>query len=187
MVQLHAIQVLSYSRHEPVPERCEFDLLLAPSRLVASPALLARFPDVLAPADLASLPSAAWGPAGREHVWRRWGPDGVAATVHHRPRLVTEDLVAMRAAADNSVAVAQLPTLFIQDDLLNNRLVEVLPQWLPRSGIVHAVFPSRRGLLPAVRGLLDFLVADFKELAGAEAAVQAKAASPAAAAAGFHA
>ena len=37
------------------------------------------------------------------------------------------------------------------------RLVHVLPQWQPRSGIVHAVFPSRRGLLPSVRTLLDFL------------------------------
>jgi len=107
-------------------------------RLVASPALLARFPDVLAPADLALLPTADWGPAGREHVWRLRGPDGAAATVQHRPRLITDDPVAMRAAAVNGVAVAQLPTLLIQDDLLHSLLVEVLPQWLPRSGIIHA-------------------------------------------------
>jgi len=99
--------------------------------------------------------------------------------VHHRPRLVTDDLVAIRAAAVNGVAMAQLPTLLIQDDLLHNLLVEVLPQWLPRSGIIHAVFPSRRGLLPAVRGLLDFLVAEFKELAAAEVAMATKAASSA--------
>jgi DNA-binding transcriptional LysR family regulator len=136
--------------------------------------LLAGFPDVLAPADLAALPSADWRPAGREHVWRLVGPNDVAATVHHRPRLVTNDLVAVRAAAVSGVAVAQLPTLYIQDDLLHNRLVEVLPQWLPRSGIIHAVFPSRRGLLPAVRGLLDFLVAEFRELAGAEVAMATK-------------
>jgi DNA-binding transcriptional LysR family regulator len=104
------------------------------------------------------------------------------ATVRHRPRLITDDLVAMRAAAVNGVAVVQLPTLLIQDDLLNRQLVEVLPQWLPRSGIIHAVFPSRRGLLPAVRGLLDFLVAEFRELASAEVAVAPKAASPEAAA-----
>jgi DNA-binding transcriptional LysR family regulator len=35
--------------------------------------------------------------------------------------------------------------------------LERWPQWQPRSGIVHAVFPSRRGLLPSVRTLLDFL------------------------------
>ena len=29
--------------------------------------------------------------------------------------------------------------------------------WAPRPGIFHAVFPSRRGLVPAVRRFLDFL------------------------------
>lgn len=36
-------------------------------------------------------------------------------------------------------------------------LVEALPGWAPRVGIVHAVFSSRRGMVPAVRRLLDFL------------------------------
>ena len=31
------------------------------------------------------------------------------------------------------------------------------PTGRPRAGIIHAVFPSRRGLLPSVRALLDFL------------------------------
>jgi DNA-binding transcriptional LysR family regulator len=35
--------------------------------------------------------------------------------------------------------------------------VPVLPQWRPASGVVHAVFPSRRGLLPSVRTFMDFL------------------------------
>lgn len=29
-----------------------------------------------------------------------------------------------------------------------------------RAGIIHAVFPSRCGLLPSVRALLDFLAAE---------------------------
>jgi len=55
------------------------------------------------------------------------------------------------------VGVVQLPTVMIWEDIRVGRLVHVLPQWQPRSGIVHAVFPSRRGLLPSVRALLDFL------------------------------
>jgi hypothetical protein len=45
----------------------------------------------------------------------------------------------------------------IWEDIRAGRLVHVLPQWQPRGGIVYAVFPSRRGLLPSVRALLDFL------------------------------
>jgi hypothetical protein len=40
--------------------------------------------------------------------------------------------------------------------------VEVLPGWAPQAGIVHAVFPSRRGLNPAVRRFLDFLGAHLR-------------------------
>lgn len=43
-------------------------------------------------------------------------------------------------------------------------LVHVLPEWTPRREIIHAVFPSRRGLLPSVRGLIDFLAARFDEI-----------------------
>jgi DNA-binding transcriptional LysR family regulator len=34
---------------------------------------------------------------------------------------------------------------------------------LPPRGVIHAVFPSRRGLLPAVRGFIDFLAVEMKE------------------------
>jgi DNA-binding transcriptional LysR family regulator len=43
-------------------------------------------------------------------------------------------------------------------------LVHLLPDWAPRHEIIHAVFPSRRGLLPAVRGLIDFLAERFQEI-----------------------
>ena len=44
---------------------------------------------------------------------------------------------------------------------LLRRLVEMLPGWHPRCGIVHAIFPSRRGLLPSVRSLIDHLAEEF--------------------------
>jgi DNA-binding transcriptional LysR family regulator len=48
--------------------------------------------------------------------------------------------------------------MMIWDDIKAGRLIHVLPDWRPRSGIVQAVFPSRRGLLPSIRALLDFFV-----------------------------
>ena len=45
-----------------------------------------------------------------------------------------------------------------------SRPLPVLPEWAPRREIIHAVFASRRGLLPAVRALLDFLAERFEEL-----------------------
>jgi DNA-binding transcriptional LysR family regulator len=90
--------------------------------------------------------------------------------VSHRPRLITDDLVQMRLAALRGVGVAQLPAFAVDDDLTAGALVEVVPRWAPKAGVVHTIFPSRRGLLPAVRGLLDYLVEAFAEIPRSDAA-----------------
>ena len=77
--------------------------------------------------------------------------------MRHKPRLITEDMVALRYAALRGLGVAQFPTMLVTDDLAEGRLVNLLPDWALRSGEVQAIFPSRRGLLPSVRALLDFL------------------------------
>ncbi len=41
--------------------------------------------------------------------------------------------------------------------LAQQRLARLLPVWRLLQGLCHAVFPTRRGVLPAVRVLLDFL------------------------------
>jgi DNA-binding transcriptional LysR family regulator len=137
-------------------------------RLIASPALLSKQSHPMVPADLAALPSVDLGPPQGEHVWSLDGPDGAQARVPHRPRLVVDDMVALCFAARNGVGVAQLPTMMIGDELESGRLVDVLPQWAPRSRIVHAVFPSRRGLLPSVRALIDHLAKEYAALEAAE-------------------
>ncbi len=134
--------------------------------LVASPAFLARHGAPRVPADLAGLPSLDLGRPDREHVWRLDGPDGASAAIDHAPRLVTDDLIVLRRAALSGVGIVQMPTLMVSEDTAAGALTPVLPQWRPRSGIVHAVFPSRRGLLPAVRELIDFLAARYHDAEG---------------------
>lgn len=133
--------------------------------LVASPALLRELGTPAVPADLTRLPSLDHGVPQAAHVWRLRGPDGAQAEIHHQPRLVTGGMLALRAAAVAGVGVVQLPTMMVRDEVARGDLVTVLPNWAPRREIVHAVFASRRGLLPAVRSLLDFLTERFAELA----------------------
>jgi len=78
---------------------------------------------------------------------------------------VTEDMVALRLAALKGIGVVQMPTMVVAQDLREGALISVLPEWAPRAGIIHAVFPSRRGLLPSVRALLDFLGEEYSALA----------------------
>jgi len=98
-------------------------------------------------------------------VWQLNGPDGRGVVVTHTPRLVTDDMMALRLAALAGVGIVQLPTMTIRDEFHAGTLQRVLPDWAPQSGIVHAIFPSRRGLLPAVRQLIDYLAGEFEQLA----------------------
>jgi DNA-binding transcriptional LysR family regulator len=56
-----------------------------------------------------------------------------------------------------------LPDYLCRDAIAEGRLAQVLPGWGPEMGVLHAVFPSRRGLVPAVRSFLDFLSEYVKE------------------------
>ncbi|MBY4869510.1 LysR family transcriptional regulator [Burkholderia sp. Bp9017] len=131
--------------------------------LVASPALV-RQHAIAAPAELTEWPSLDFGPPQPQHVWHLEGLGDARATVRHTPRFVTDDMIALRQAAVAGAGIVQLPTMMVSDELRRGELIRILPDWLPKSGIVHAVFPSRRGLLPSVRALLDFLVDEFARI-----------------------
>lgn len=131
--------------------------------LVASPALLAGRTLPLMPVDFTGLPSVDLGPPQPQHVWSLRGPEGASVAIPHQPRLVTDDMNALRVAAVRGVGIAQLPTMVVSDALKQGTLVKIAPEWASRSGIVHAVFPSRRGLLPSVRSLIDYLALRFEQ------------------------
>lgn len=132
--------------------------------LVASPALLAERGLPAVPADVAALPTLDWGPPQPTHSWQLEGPDGAGMEIRHSPRLVTDDMLALRLAALAGVGAVALPSMVVEDELKQGRLVMLVPQWRPRGGVIHAVYPSRRGLLPAVRALIDFLALRFEQI-----------------------
>jgi DNA-binding transcriptional LysR family regulator len=128
--------------------------------LVASPSLITT--ELQTPADLHRFPSIDSDRIGG-HQWHLETEDGRTATVPHRPRMITDDIASQREAVLAGVGIAQLPTVAVSGDVEAGALVQVLPEWRPRAGLVHAVFPSRRGLLPSVRALLDFLAQQCAE------------------------
>ncbi|MDD2724752.1 MAG: LysR family transcriptional regulator [Methylovulum sp.] len=125
--------------------------------LVASPKLVQQFGPPAAPSELGEWPSLGLGAPQQTYSWVLHGPNAAEAIVHHRPRFVTTDMIALRNAALAGVGVVQLPVLMVQAQLAAGSLLKVLPEWKPRREIIHIVFPSRRGLLPSVRALIDYL------------------------------
>ncbi len=146
--------------------------------LVASPELARSLPAGADPQLLGQMPTLALGVEQRECRWKLDGVDGARVEVPFSPRLVTDDMLALKQAALRGVGIVALPLLMIHEELNAGRLVNVGGPWQPEQGNVHAVFPSRRGLLPAVRELLDFMADEYDRIAQQEASTQQRHASP---------
>jgi DNA-binding transcriptional LysR family regulator len=125
--------------------------------LVASPAYLARAGTPASPQELRERATLDYGGELETGPWELVGADGESVRAEHTPRVLCHDFVVLRAAVLAGLGIAQLPESVVREDLSSGALTRVLPEWNTPQGIVHAVFPSRRGLLPAVRAFIDFL------------------------------
>lgn len=139
-------------------------------RIVAHPRFAIAEDRPRVPAQLHGVPSLALTSGQRGHVWHLFGPDGGEAKIVHTPRLITDDMIELRRAALAGLGAVQLPLDAVESDLQTGALTDLLPDWAPRAGIVHAVYTSRRGLLPSVRALVDFLGQEFAAASGKKSA-----------------
>ncbi|HEX7865231.1 MAG TPA: LysR substrate-binding domain-containing protein [Variovorax sp.] len=125
--------------------------------LLASPALLAQLG---APQELADL--AAWPvlslPAGNDRY--RWTLERGAQVQEFgfTPHFVTDDMFALRHLAEQGMGVALLPEIMCRDALAEGRLVRLCGEWACAASEIQAAFASRRGMLPAVRAFIDYLL-----------------------------
>lgn len=132
--------------------------------LVAGPALIQRLGEPVVPSELSAWPGLSMNEGKHIHKWALSGPGGAKAEIHYHPRLITTDMLALREAAMAGIGVVQLPILMVKDQLASGELVRVLNAWEPRREVIHAVYPSRRGLLPSVRTLVDFLTGEYARM-----------------------
>ena len=130
---------------------------------VCSPWFLAQHGKPRTVEDLAKLPTLSQSRPGDKFAWNITTEDGRDVSVAPIPRLVTDDLATLRIAALEGLGITQMPRELIRQELAEGKLVRILPETKLPSAIVHVVFPSRRGLIPAVRGLIDALAAGFAE------------------------
>src|SRR3546814_1041023 len=89
--------------------------------LVASPGLISS--PVTSPVDLSRFPSLDLGPVRPDYLWELESADGQKASVPHAPRIITDDMPTLRAAALEGLGIVQLPTLLIwPEDRKSTRL-----------------------------------------------------------------
>jgi DNA-binding transcriptional LysR family regulator len=132
--------------------------------LVASPQLEVRHPPPSSIESLQEWPTLSMASGNERFVWNLVDPEGRTTSWVHRPRLATDDLASLRLAALRGIGIAMLPRELVDADIQSGQLRHLLPEMTSTPGLVHAIFASRRGMVPAVRHLLDALVAGFEDL-----------------------
>lgn len=134
--------------------------------LVASPIYLARHGRPIDPAALAEHVTLSMSEDDARQTWELHGPEGETRKVDIKPRLMALDFPLLMEAAMAGIGIALVPEAACVDAVRAGRLEVVMPAWSLKQGIFHAVFPSRRGQLPAVRAFLDHMVEAFPRLMG---------------------
>ena len=125
--------------------------------LVASPDYLERHGRPTMPQELASHRTLSMIEDEGRQRWTLHGPGDAVEVVQIKPILVAHDFPLLMATARAGLGIALLPESVCADGVRAGELEVVVPDWHLPQGICHAVFPSRRGVLPAVRVFIDFL------------------------------
>lgn len=125
--------------------------------LVASPKYLDRAGRPRDPSDLASHLTLSISEDEAHQRWELHGPDGAVRRVDLQPRVAGFDFPLLQSMVKDGFGITMLPETVCAEAVRRGELEVVLPQWSLPQGICHAVFASRRGMLPAVRVFIDFL------------------------------
>jgi DNA-binding transcriptional LysR family regulator len=108
-------------------------------------------------AELTRFDLLAVGAADRPYRWSlNDGRHDVA--VSFTPRLVCNDLMLLRQAVLAGLGIANLPAFLCKQDLVEGRLIEILPGWKTEDLTFYAMFTDPKALPARVRALVDFMV-----------------------------
>lgn len=132
------------------------------SVLCASPKYLKSHGTPKHPRDLARHAVIAYSLLSTGDTWEFDGPDGHVA-VKVEPHMRSNSGDTCRAAALGHQGIINQPTFLVGEDLRSGALLEVMPQYRSFELGIHALYPTRKHVLPKVRLLVDYLVTALKK------------------------
>ncbi|MGK9054702.1 LysR substrate-binding domain-containing protein [Neorhizobium petrolearium] len=145
------------SHQAPLPDSTLLQRKLAthPFFVVASPDYIRAHGEPQRPEDLAGHRAVTADFHGEP--WRLVSIEGDAVAVTPEPVIAADEPMVMMKAAMAGLGVSCLPTSVCRGALAEGRLVRLLPDWMAGSITTTILMPHRRGQLPAVRAVVDFL------------------------------
>ena len=96
--------------------------------------------------------------------WQLLDPDGKELIFPIAPQFQSNDMIAVKEATIANLGIAALPGYICKDELQSGKLRQILPGWIAADAKMSALMPSRTGILPAVRALVDFLTLELPKV-----------------------
>jgi DNA-binding transcriptional LysR family regulator len=150
---------------DPLPDSTLVQRTLAPAPwfLFAGSAYLDASEAPQTPQDLQKRPSLFMMRTGVAPVWRLRHSTKAKneVVVPLTPRLLSDDMIALKQAAIAGLGVVALPGYVCREDVQSGALRQVLPTWLAGDSTFTALIPYRQGLLPSVRVFVDYLAVEL--------------------------
>lgn len=151
------------SHRVPLPDSALVQRRLAshPFFILASPDYVRTHGEPRRPEELADHPTVMTSLT--ETTWRLCSAGGEEILVTPKSVMAADEPYVLMEAAAAGLGITCLPTSVCRKALASGRLVRVLPDWTAGSIETTLLIPHRRGQLPAVRAVVDFLA---EKLAG---------------------
>ena len=151
------------SHQQPLPDSALVQRRMAVHdfHVVAAPAYLEKHGSPARPEDLSGHRAIISHPT--ETTWRLRSAHGVGKDVSVTPVMAADEPFVLLKAAAAGIGVTVLPTSVYLPALADGTLKRVLPDWTVGQITTSILIPHRRGQLPSVRAVVDFLI----EAAGA--------------------
>ncbi|WP_026618921.1 LysR substrate-binding domain-containing protein [Ensifer sp. WSM1721] len=127
--------------------------------IVASPLYLERSGVPESPEDLEHHEGLITSFSSEGWVMER--ADGSTVAISPRPRFVADESRVLREAALAGLGITTLPGKLCEEEIESGALVRILPDWTAGKVTTTILMPHRRGQLPSVRAVLDFIAERF--------------------------
>jgi DNA-binding transcriptional LysR family regulator len=133
-----------------------------PSAFMISPSAIEKYPLLNKPEDLSKVPIVVWLSSHTPAGWTFRQADR-EVRITNDPRLACDDIRLIKSALVRGIGVGYLPLKLAAQELAEGSLKTIFDDWTLETHKIVAIYPTRQGLPPSVRALIDFIIDEFND------------------------
>jgi len=124
--------------------------------LFSSPAYIEQHSEITSPDQLSDHQCLLMNSVNDKAIWQL-NSQNEQCRVSFTPRIRADDFNVLKTMVINHCGIGLFPEYLCTDELKQGLIQRVLPHWTGRTIDIYAIYPSRKGVTPKIRVLLDFL------------------------------